>query len=151
MWWTRLCLIAATVLVSVTYIYVCVCVSLVCSGCVMQCGMLLVPTTFYLHNKPLLCRANCSVYWLTSTFVVSRHLHLCCCCYHHCYVSPFFFAGGWHWSETWPAHWALYGRQKASSSSATPPLTRFASPLNRQCHCSSNNFSCDTLPQYHAS
>jgi hypothetical protein len=29
----------------------CVCV---CSGCVMQCGMLLVATAFYLHNKPLL-------------------------------------------------------------------------------------------------
>ena len=42
-------------------------VSCVCSGCVMQCGMLLVATVFYLHNKPLLCQVNFTVYWLTST------------------------------------------------------------------------------------
>jgi hypothetical protein len=42
-------------------------VSHVCSGCVMQCGILLVADVFYLHNKPLLCQANCTVYWLTST------------------------------------------------------------------------------------
>ena len=57
--WTGLCVAAATILQSVTYIYmymcVCVCVSHMCSGCVMQCGMLLVATALYLQNKPLLC------------------------------------------------------------------------------------------------
>ena len=37
-------------------------VSRVCSGCVMQCGMLLVETVFYVHNKLLLCQVNCTVY-----------------------------------------------------------------------------------------
>jgi hypothetical protein len=37
-------------------------VSHLCSGCVMQCGMLLVATVFQLHNKPLLCQVNCTVY-----------------------------------------------------------------------------------------
>ena len=37
-------------------------VSPVCSGCVMQCGMLLVAAVFYLHNKLLLCQVNCTVY-----------------------------------------------------------------------------------------
>jgi hypothetical protein len=37
-------------------------VSRVCCGCGMQCGMLLVATVFYLHNKPLLCQVNCTVY-----------------------------------------------------------------------------------------
>jgi len=37
-------------------------VSRVCSGCVMQCGMLLEATVFYVHNKLLLCQVNCTVY-----------------------------------------------------------------------------------------
>jgi hypothetical protein len=37
-------------------------VSRVCSGCVMQCGMLLVATMFCLHNKLLLCQVKCTVY-----------------------------------------------------------------------------------------
>ena len=40
-----------------------------CSGCIMQCGMLLVATVFYLHNKPLLCRVNCTVDRRTSTII----------------------------------------------------------------------------------
>ena len=42
-------------------------VSRVCSGCVMQCGMLLVETMFYVHIKLLLYQVNCTVYWRTST------------------------------------------------------------------------------------
>ena len=41
---------------------VCVCVSHVCPGCIMQCDILLLITTFYLHNKLLLCRANGTLY-----------------------------------------------------------------------------------------
>jgi len=38
-------------------------VSLVWSGYVMQCGVL-VATAFYVHNKPFFCPVNCTVYWL---------------------------------------------------------------------------------------
>jgi hypothetical protein len=38
----------------------------VCSGCVMQCGMLLA-ILFYPHNRPLLCWVSYTVYLLTST------------------------------------------------------------------------------------
>ena len=38
------------------------CVSRMCSGCVMQCGVLLLDTVFYVHNKLLLCQVNCTVY-----------------------------------------------------------------------------------------
>ena len=69
---------AAAVLLSMTFMCVCVCVSVcvcvcvsvcvcvcvshVCSVWVMQCGVLLVATAFYQHNKPLLCRVNGTVY-----------------------------------------------------------------------------------------
>jgi len=38
-------------------------VSGVCSGYATQCGMLSMATAFYLHNKLLLCRVKCTVYY----------------------------------------------------------------------------------------